>query len=499
MLKCKGSCAKEKPEADFINDKGKILKNCSHCRENTRIWKQKNKERLTAYNKLQTEKKHNNRETVNKVFAKLVTDTDDKWIEYDTQRSAAIKLGLYVGNVNKVIKGSLGSTGGYMFKIESIKNEKKELETWDEKKKNIGIEDLQKGRPSNKRIPHEFKDGIEGKTCYKCKEWKNITGFNNYSYAWDKLRYECKDCLNKYRLENRRKIQDTMNIYEKKRKIVDPVFKLTKTLRSRLGSVVRNQNVKKSAHTIELVGCSANELRDYLSSKFENGMTWENHGEWHIDHIFPCSSWDLSNEIQQKLCFHYTNLQPMWGKDNMVKNNKFNQDDKDEYIKNHIVLKKNGKKYVDYILEDDKEEMNLHKEYMEYLKRRNLTEKERTIILDFRSKIKDLITNENSNINCIDLIGCTKKDFFKHLESFFEDNMWWDNYGEWCIGHVFPYEVFNLEEEEGKRLCFNYKNITPVWAKDEPSIADKVTKEQKDEYIRNYNKMYKTNDSVLVK
>lgn len=52
---------------------------------------------------------------------------------------------------------------------------------------------------------------------------------------------------------------------------------------------------------------------------FTNGMTWDNYGQWHVDHIRPCALYDLTKEDQQMACFHYTNLQPLWAKDNMSK------------------------------------------------------------------------------------------------------------------------------------------------------------------------------------
>jgi hypothetical protein len=58
---------------------------------------------------------------------------------------------------------------------------------------------------------------------------------------------------------------------------------------------------------------------EFLEKKFLPGMNWENYGEWHIDHIVPCSSFDLSKSEQQKICFNYSNLQPLWAADNIRK------------------------------------------------------------------------------------------------------------------------------------------------------------------------------------
>ena len=66
-----------------------------------------------------------------------------------------------------------------------------------------------------------------------------------------------------------------------------------------------------------------NFLQCYLEGKFTEGMTWENHGKWHIDHIKPCCSFNLEDEEEQKKCFHYTNLQPLWATDNLVKSGKY--------------------------------------------------------------------------------------------------------------------------------------------------------------------------------
>lgn len=61
-------------------------------------------------------------------------------------------------------------------------------------------------------------------------------------------------------------------------------------------------------------------------------MSWSNYGDWHIDHIIPCAAFDLNDELEQKACFHYTNLQPMWAKENIQKSDKYSIKEKEEYI-----------------------------------------------------------------------------------------------------------------------------------------------------------------------
>ena len=71
--------------------------------------------------------------------------------------------------------------------------------------------------------------------------------------------------------------------------------------------------------TLKSLGCSVKYLKAYIADKLRQNMTWDNYGKWHIDHIKPCSSFDLSKPEQQRRCFHYSNLQPLWAKDNLSK------------------------------------------------------------------------------------------------------------------------------------------------------------------------------------
>ena len=94
-------------------------------------------------------------------------------------------------------------------------------------------------------------------------------------------------------------------------------FRILNNLRVRLYQALKKE--KKLSSTLKLTGCTFEQLKKYLENKFEDGMDWNNYGVWHVDHIIPCAQFDLSNPEQQKICFHYTNLQPMWGENNMKK------------------------------------------------------------------------------------------------------------------------------------------------------------------------------------
>jgi len=96
------------------------------------------------------------------------------------------------------------------------------------------------------------------------------------------------------------------------------------SLYGRLNALLKGRGKKE--HFEQYLGCSFEEFKTYLESKFVDGMTWENHSRygWHIDHIKPCVSFDLSKEDQIRECFNYKNLQPLWAKENLTKSSKLN-------------------------------------------------------------------------------------------------------------------------------------------------------------------------------
>jgi hypothetical protein len=111
-------------------------------------------------------------------------------------------------------------------------------------------------------------------------------------------------------------------VYAANKRKIDINFKLLSVIRIRLFMALKRNS--KSSNTAELLGCSIQELKNHLEKQFKPGMSWDNHGVhgWHIDHIIPCCNFNLSNPEEQKKCFHYTNLQPLWAEDNLRKGGK---------------------------------------------------------------------------------------------------------------------------------------------------------------------------------
>lgn len=123
--------------------------------------------------------------------------------------------------------------------------------------------------------------------------------------------------------ENKKKALDRQRKRRQERYKTDYEFRLRGSLRSRLRHALRYVGVKKTSKYNDLIGCDKKELTLYLESRWLTDMTWDNYGhgkgKWVVDHIIPVAAFDLMNPEDQKKCFHYTNLQPLWWEDNMSK------------------------------------------------------------------------------------------------------------------------------------------------------------------------------------
>lgn len=159
------------------------------------------------------------------------------------------------------------------------------------------------------------------------KEWylKNREQLNKYrrkKYLKNRLIIlEYQKIYQKLHRKERRKYQCN---YKKNRRNMNVNFRLSDYLRHRIYSALKGN--PKLSTTMKLVGCSIRQLKQHLENKFRDNMSWDNYGLWHVDHIKPCVSFDLSKLSEQKKCFHYSNLQPLWAKDNLSKNKYFKKD-----------------------------------------------------------------------------------------------------------------------------------------------------------------------------
>lgn len=169
------------------------------------------------------------------------------------------------------------------------------------------------------------------KICSVCHETKILDDFNHQKAGKFGRRSYCRLCQSEmkkiYNKENREKITNYQkkyrqlnptyaSDYQKNRREGDIVFRLVGNMRSRLCNIIRD----KSKTTLECLGIDVNTFKIYLESLFEVGMSWENYGEWEIDHKIPLSSAKNQDEVLK--LNHYTNLQPLWKLQNKQKSNK---------------------------------------------------------------------------------------------------------------------------------------------------------------------------------
>ena len=203
------------------------------------------------------------------------------------------------------------------------------------------------------------------KICAKCKEEKELINFSKNKMKKDGFQSECKICtkfyckqhydknidkrrkeareyyfINKdflnektktYRLNNVEKIKEwakksrlknteKYNKYYRDRRSRDSLFKLTHDTRSRIGNSFRRNGYTKKSQSYKILGCSYKDFKIHLEKQFTKGMSWENQGEWHLDHIYPVS---LAKDEEELIRLnHYTNFQPLWAIDNFKKGNK---------------------------------------------------------------------------------------------------------------------------------------------------------------------------------
>lgn len=146
------------------------------------------------------------------------------------------------------------------------------------------------------------------------KEERNKYALSKYYENKEKRSESWKE----YYKEHRTELSIKNYEYKKQKRKNDPIYKLNCSVRSMINDVFNKRiGYKKKLHTEEILGCTIEEFIKYIQSKFKEGMTLENHGEWHLDHIIPVSSAKTEEELIK--LNHYTNLQPLWAEENLKK------------------------------------------------------------------------------------------------------------------------------------------------------------------------------------
>src|SRR6478672_7858741 len=155
-------------------------------------------------------------------------------------------------------------------------------------------------------------------------KWRKTDLGRRYAARWqmehpDRGRHN-SETVKRWRSRNIELIRLRRNENHRRKYASDLEYKLRHVLKRTLLDAIRALKFSKSRSALCLCGCSLPELGAHLESQFKRGMTWKNHGTlWHIDHIIPVSKFDLTKPEEQRRCFHYLNLQPLWKSDNLKK------------------------------------------------------------------------------------------------------------------------------------------------------------------------------------
>lgn len=181
---------------------------------------------------------------------------------------------------------------------------------YDYVKKRLAIDEEFKNRlrknGTNSRLRNKEKNREKNRIYHKKYQLENKEKLNENHKLW---RDKNRESLRKYTREKMRE----------RRK--NPAYKILCNLRCRINNALAAKSVySKTWKTKDLLGCEMEYFINYIGKQFKNGMTWENHGKiWHIDHIKPCSLFDLTQLEEQEKCFHYTNMQPLWATTKIAK------------------------------------------------------------------------------------------------------------------------------------------------------------------------------------
>jgi hypothetical protein len=182
----------------------------------------------------------------------------------------------------------------------------------------------------NKHLPKSLfwkdkykKNGYVSRCSLCIKEQRKTPEYKSYRKTYEQTE-QFKNYHKNYEASRRvrtEKDKESRRKRDLKYRKEDPLYKLKQNTTRRIRYALKVLNQNKKNRTIEYLGCSIDELKIHLENQFKPGMSWENYGEWEIDHIIPCAS--ANNEPELLVLFHYTNLQPLWATENRQKSDKY--------------------------------------------------------------------------------------------------------------------------------------------------------------------------------
>ena len=296
-MKTCSKCKIEKELSEFTKNKQQkngLNPSCKCCLKH---YREENKEKIKEYIKIYQQ---NNKEKLK-----------NKYKEY------------YKENKEKIINQSKDYYQQNKVKVEEYKKQ------WLKENKNKVQVYRKIYRETNKEKIKQYYKIYQETNKEEIKEKRNKHYLNNKDVynermkKWrkDNVKYQ-KEYFLKYCEENKEKIKEKRKEYVKQRMKNDSLFKFKYSIRSLIRSSFKrvNNKFKKNSQTEIILGCKIEEFISYIQKQFTEGMTLENHGEWHLDHIIPLATAKTEEDVI-RLC-HYTNYQPLWAEDNLFKSDK---------------------------------------------------------------------------------------------------------------------------------------------------------------------------------
>tara|TARA_B110000240_G_C13406404_1_gene413293 strand:+ start:64 stop:1056 length:993 start_codon:yes stop_codon:yes gene_type:complete len=313
-------CKTEKPVSEYYKDKRKksgLYASCKRCFNKTSSKSyqrniEKNKEIARKY-RIENKEQINNK--AKESYQRNIEKNREKAAEYRKKNKEQIKL------TNKKYS----------------KNNRDKINEYRRKWREINKDELkpkrQKYLEENKEKISELRNIYKKKNKDKIKETDKIYREKNSKHLSEKKKIwlkENQEWVIKYREENRNRINKVSKKRNKERRKTDHLYKLRNDISTLIRMTFKYNGYKKNTKSAKILGCSFEELKYHLEKQFTEGMSWDNRGKWQIDHIIPVAS--AINEEELFKLNHYTNLQPMWGKENIKKSDNFNEADKKKYL-----------------------------------------------------------------------------------------------------------------------------------------------------------------------